>query len=209
MQRITIHSSKSLRPQLEPAVQVLRSHGVVGFPTDTLYGLAADPRSEVALDRLMRLKGRAAEKTIALIAASLEQAREVATIDGDALALARHFWPGALTLVVPARAALGGGARSSAGLVGVRVPAHGVARALAEAFGCPITATSANPSGTSATADPEEVTRLLPQLDCLVDAGPSAGGPPSTLVQVADGKVDVLREGAIPATSVLEFLRIA
>lgn len=204
--RIIIDGAASLDARLEPAVRVLRAHGVVGFPTDTLYGLAADPRSELALECLRRLKVRAAEKTVALIAASLEQAREVAAIDGDALVLARRFWPGPLTLVVPALPGLADGVRSSAGLVGVRVPAHDVARALARAFGSPITATSANPSGMAATADPDEVARLLPQLECLVDAGRLAGGPPSTLVQVAGGTVDVLREGAVSRARVLESL---
>ena len=206
MQRISINSSEELGPQLESAVRVLRSQGVVGFPTDTLYGLAADPRSEVALARLTQLKGRAADKTVALVATSLDQAGEVAVIDGHALVLARRFWPGPLTLVVPARPGLTEGVRSSTGFVGVRVPAHDVAQALAQAFGFPITATSANTSGADPTADPDEVTRQLPALEWLIDAGVLAGGPPSTLVQVDGGRVEVLREGAVSRNRVLESL---
>lgn len=204
--RIIIDASTPLETLLEPAVRVLRAHGVVGFPTDTLYGLAADPRSEVALARLMQLKGRAVDKTVALVAASLDQAREVAVIDGHALILARRFWPGPLTLVVPARRGLAEGVQSSTGRVGVRVPAHGVAQALALAFGFPITATSANASGVTATADPDEVARQLPALECLIDSGRLAGGPPSTLVQVEGEHVEVLREGAVSRTRVLESL---
>ena len=204
--RIIIDATMPPEPQLEPAVRVLRTHGVVAFPTDTLYGLAADPRSEAALEHLARLKGRAAEKTIALVASSLEQARDVATIEKEALALARCFWPGPLTLVVPARPGLADGVRSNLGLVGVRVPAHGVAQALAQAFGFPITATSANLSGNAATADPNEVSRQLPDLECLVDAGRLAGGPPSTLVQVDGRTLTALRAGAISAARVLESL---
>lgn len=204
--RTVIDPSAPLEPQLDPALRVLRAHGVVGFPTDTLYGLAADPRSEVALARLMSLKGRAADKTVALIAASLDQARAVAVIEGAALILARRFWPGPLTLVVPARPGLAEGVRSSTGRVGIRVPAHGVAQALALAFGCPITATSANASGAPATADPDEVTRQLPALEWIIDVGRLAGGPPSTLVQVEGGHVEVLREGAVSRTRVLESL---
>jgi L-threonylcarbamoyladenylate synthase len=204
--RIVIDPSAPLERQLVTAVQRLQAHGVVGFPTDTLYGLAADPRSEVALARLMRLKGRTADKTVALVAASLDQAREVAVIDGHALSLARRFWPGPLTLVVPARSGLADGVRSSTGRVGVRVPAHDVAQALALGFGFPITATSANVSGAAPTADPDEVTRQLPALDWLIDAGRLAGGPPSTLVQVDGEHVEVLREGAVSRTRVLESL---
>jgi L-threonylcarbamoyladenylate synthase len=178
--RIVIDPSGPLELQLAPAVQVIRAHGVVGFPTDTLYGLAADPRSAVALARLMQLKARAADKTVALVAASLDQAREVAVIDGHALSLARRFWPGPLTLVVPARPGL--------------------------AFGFPITATSANASGGAPTADPDEVARQLPALEWLIDAGRLAGGPPSTLVQVDAEHVQVLREGAVSRTRVLESL---
>jgi L-threonylcarbamoyladenylate synthase len=204
--RIVIDPSGPLELQLAPAVQVIRAHGVVGFPTDTLYGLAADPRSAVALARLMQLKARAADKTVALVAASIDQAREVAVIDGHALSLARRFWPGPLTLVVPARPGLADGVRSSTGRVGVRVPAHDVAQALALAFGFPITATSANASGGAPTADPDEVARQLPALEWLIDAGRLAGGPPSTLVQVDAEHVQVLREGAVSRTRVLESL---
>jgi L-threonylcarbamoyladenylate synthase len=204
--RIVIDPSAPLEPQLDPAVQVLHARGVVGFPTDTLYGLAADPRSAAALARLASLKGRAADKTVALVAASLDQAREVAVIEGSALILARRFWPGPLTLVVPARPGLADGVRSSTGRVGIRVPAHGVAQALALAFGSPITATSANASGAPPTADPDEVRRQLPALEWLIDAGRLAGGPPSTLVQVEGGHVQVLREGAVSRSRVLESL---
>jgi L-threonylcarbamoyladenylate synthase len=84
-----------------------------------------------------------------------------------------------------------------------------VARALALAAGTPLTATSANVAGEPATASPDEVQRMLPDLDAIVDAGILAGGPPSTLVQLDRGHARVLREGAIPGARVLEFLRIA
>ena len=204
--RIVIDPSAPLEPQLEAAVHLLRAHGVVAFPTDTLYGLAADPRSEVALARLMSLKGRAADKSVALVAASLEQARHVATFDENALRLAAQFWPGPLTLVLPALRHVLRPVRSPDGLVGVRVPAHPVACALAQLAGTPLTATSANIAGQPATPDPDEVVRMLPALDAIVDAGRLAGGPPSTLVQVDGGTVTVLREGAVSLARVLESL---
>jgi len=204
--RISIDSAVALEPQLAEAVTAIRGGGVVAFPTDTLYGLAADPRQPDALRRLMDLKGRAAEKTVALIAGSLEQAREVAMLDENALRLATLYWPGPLTLVVPALPHIQEPVRSATGHVGVRVPAHAVARALALAAGTPLTATSANPSGSPATADPDEVARLLPGLEILVDAGILAGGPPSTLVQLDHGVARVLREGAIATARVLESL---
>jgi L-threonylcarbamoyladenylate synthase len=207
MTRCTIDSTLPLEPQLAPAVEVILRGGVVAFATDTLYGLAVDPRRRDALARLMALKGRAAEKTVALVAASLEQAEAMAVFDPRARRLAEAFWPGPLTLVLPARAHVVEPVRSPSGYVGVRVPAHGVARALALAAGTPVTATSANISGEPPTARPDEVIRMLPGLDAIVDAGVLAGGPPSTLVQLGHGSIEVLREGPIAGGRVLEFLR--
>jgi L-threonylcarbamoyladenylate synthase len=206
MRLIRIDALAPLEGQLEPAAELLKRDGVVAFPTDTLYALAVDPRRPLAIERLMTLKGRAAEKSVALVAGSLEQAAEVAVFDDRATRLAAQFWPGPLTLVLPARPHVLEPVRSPEGMVGVRVPAHAVARALALAAGTPLTATSANRSGSPATADPDEVARTLPAVDLLVDAGVLAGGPPSTFVQLDRDGAKVLREGAIRGARVLESL---
>ena len=206
MMRIRIDQSMPLEAQLEAAVEQLKSGRVVAFPTDTLYALAVDPRNPRALERLLALKGRATEKTVALVAASLLQAREVAVFDENALRLAAQFWPGPLTLVVPALPGVLEPVRSPSGLVGVRVPAHPVACALARLAGTPLTATSANPSGSPATPDPNDIAERLPAVDAIVDAGRLAGGPPSTFVQLDHGGVTILREGAIAGARVLESL---
>ena len=193
-------------PQLTPAVEAIRDGRVVGYPTDTLYGLAVDPRSEEALVTLFALKGRSADRVVALVGASLAQVEIFADIGGAARRLADRFWPGPVTLVVPARPGLAPAVRSEAGLVGVRVPDHPVARALADACGHPVTATSANTSGAPPVRAPEQVARALPGLAVLLDAGPSPGGPPSTVIEVAGGDVRLVREGAVPWSRVLEFL---
>lgn len=207
--RLRIDSARPLAHQLRAAVEAIAAGGVVAYPTDTLYGLAADPRSVRAVAALRALKGRGEDQAVALIAASLEQAAEAAEISGQAQRLAERFWPGPLTLVVPARPGLVDGVRSSRGLVGVRVPDHRVARALAELCGHPITATSANRSGAPAVSDPDEVVRGLPGLGLLIDAGLTPGGPPSTLVEVVGGVARVLREGALAGSRVLESLDTA
>src|SRR5688572_12563655 len=140
MIRIRIELARPLVPQLSAAVAAIGRGEVVAFPTDTLYGLAVDPRSDAALDALYALKGRSADRRVALIAASLVQAGEVAEIAGVARRLAERFWPGPLTLVVPARGVLALRSVSAAGLVGIRVPDHRVARALADACGYALTA---------------------------------------------------------------------
>ena len=207
MRRIVIDDAAPLAAQLGPAVDAIRRGRVVAFPTDTLYGLAADPRDERAVEALFTVKRRPLERTVALVADSLAQAEALATLGEQARRLARHFWPGPLTLVVPAAAGLAGRVQSTEHLVGIRVPDHSVARALAELCGHALTATSANRSGEPATADPDEVADQLPEIAVLVDAGRSPGGPPSTVVDASTAELRLVREGALPWSRVLEFLR--
>jgi L-threonylcarbamoyladenylate synthase len=207
MRRIVIDHSAPLPEQLAPAVEAIRRGGVVAFPTDTLYGLAADPRDEEAVAAVFGVKRRATERTIALVASTLAQAETLVVFSDQARQLARYFWPGPLTLVVPAASDVADSVLSETRLIGVRVPDHPVARALAELCGHPLTATSANRSGEPATDDPEDVARRLRDIDVLVDAGRSPGGAPSTVVDASSAQIRLLREGALPWTRVLEFLR--
>ena len=206
MNRIRIEPAQPLVPHLLAAVAAIRRGEVVAFPTDTLYGLAVDPRSDAALDALYALKGRSADRRVALIAANQLQAGEVAEIAGVARRLAERFWPGPLTLVVPARSGLASRSVSPEGLVGIRVPDHHVARALADACGHALTATSANVTGSNGLSVPDEVASALPDVAVLLDAGPSPGGPPSTLIEATARDVRLLREGALPWSRVVEFL---
>ena len=192
------------------AADVLRRGGVVAYPTDTLYGLAVDPRSGDAVARLYAAKGRGQQSAIPLIAASLEQAQGAAILDGLALQLARAFWPGPLPIVAPperglAAAVLGGGTT-----VAVRVPAHAVARALAAAFGFCITATSANRSGESPAVTGADVAAAFAtgsDVDVLLDAGLVTGGPPSTIVEIGADGPRLIRAGVVPWNRVLESLK--
>lgn len=206
MTRVRLETGKALPPQLAAAVEAIRRFEVVACPTDTLYGLAADPRSDQAMAALAALKGRDADRAVALMASSIEQADAVVDLSRSARRLAGMFWPGPLTIVAPARARLSSRVAGAGGLVGIRVPDHEVPRALAECCGHAITATSANVSGQPPTADPDVVARTLPGLALLVDAGPAPGGPPSTLVEVVGDGVRLLREGAVSWDRVLESL---
>src|SRR5262249_6991286 len=136
--------------------------GVVAIPTDTLYGLAADPFSAAAVARVFEVKGRPADRALPLIAASADQvAAQIGPLWPDAARLAALFWPGPLTLLVAAPRSLASDVAGGTGKVGVRVPADDVARRICAAAGRPITATSANVSGDAPTADPSEVERTL------------------------------------------------
>jgi L-threonylcarbamoyladenylate synthase len=196
----------------EPAViglaaDRLRAGGIVAYPTETLYGLAVDPRCDAAVERLFQVKGRIGTAAIPLIAASTADALEVGTFGPAARRLARACWPGPLTIVVPAAPWLShrllGGQRT----VGVRVPAHAVARALTAALGAPITSTSANRSGQPPARRARDVVDALGDaVDLVLDGGDTPGGPPSTLVEIVGERPVLLRSGATPWNRVLESL---
>jgi L-threonylcarbamoyladenylate synthase len=206
VRRITLDPRHLNPAALAPAVEEIRLGGVVAFPTDTLYGLAADPRSAAAVDGVLRIKGRDRAHTIALIAADVAQIEALVDLTPAGTRLAARFWPGPLTLVCPARAMLAPAVVGPSGGVGVRVPAHRVARELAAACGHALTATSANLSGQSPTADPDLVASSLPEVAVLIDAGLSPGGPASTIVDLTGVAPILVRAGAVPWERVLESL---
>jgi L-threonylcarbamoyladenylate synthase len=191
---------------IREAARMIRDGLIVAYPTDTLYGLAVDPRNSPAVQRLYALKGRPESSALTLIAADVDQARLAAQLTPAAEALARRWWPGPLTIVVLAGANLAAEALAGGRTVGVRVPDHAVAVTLARAAGFCITATSANPSGGSAPASAEAVLAALPGVDAIVDGGPAPGGAPSTIVNAVDRDVTVIRDGAVPWERVLRSL---
>jgi L-threonylcarbamoyladenylate synthase len=193
---------------VERAVEVLRQGGVVAYATDTLYGLAVDPRSPAAVARLFMVKERQPGHAIPLIAADLDQAEGVATFDELARRLAGIFWPGPLSLVLDARPGLDDAVLAEDHSVAIRVPGAVAARALASGFGGCITATSANLSGQPAPATPDEVTReLADRIDLLLDTGPAAGGAPSTIVDTRGGSLRLARAGAVAWDRVLRSIQ--
>jgi L-threonylcarbamoyladenylate synthase len=190
------------------AVDVLRAGGIVAYPTDTLYGLAVDPRNDAAVARLFEAKGRDAAAAVPLIAADLDQAQEAGTFGDAELRLARTFWPGPLTIVVPARPGLSRRVLGERETVAVRVPAHDTARALAARAGCCITATSANRSRQPATADPARIDpQIAAHVDLLLDDGPAPGGAPSTIVEVTRDGLRLVRAGALAWDRVIKSAR--
>ena len=187
------------RDALQEAAKWIRQGGLVALPTDTLYGLAADPFRSDAVARVFTVKGREAGRALPLIAADAAQiATHLGPLSPIADRLAAKFWPGPLTLLIPAPAALARDVTGGTGRVGVRVPAHDIARAICRAADRPITATSANRSGQPATSDPEEVERMLGEdVDLLIDTGPTRGGAPSTIVDMTGLAPRLVRAGAV------------
>ena len=187
---------------LAAAAAAIARGDVVAYPTETFYGLAVAALDEAALARLLAVKGRGAEKTTSVIVADAAMAVGLcAEVPPIAARLMAAFWPGPLTLALPARAGLPA-ALVGDGCVAMRVSPHPLAAALVAACGGPITATSANPAGQPPARTIDEVAAAFPAGahaagPWLLDGGTTAGGAPSTLVRVRGARWEVLRAGVI------------
>jgi L-threonylcarbamoyladenylate synthase len=206
---LTVDPASCRAEDLRDAVVWIRAGRIVAFPTDTFYGLAVDPTSGPAVRDLFRLKGRAAGVAVPLIAESIAQAESLGGRWTQAMrAVARTFWPGPVSLICEAPPSIAHEVHGGAATVAVRVPDHRVARALAGAWGAPITATSANRSG----QPPAQRTAMLSDLAAdpsvlVIDAGPTPGGPPSTIVDARGETIVLVRAGAIAWNRVLESIQ--
>lgn len=209
MLRVIVDPRAPDRAVLDRAAEAIRAGAIVALPTDTLYGLAVDPFSEAAVRRLASVKGRTFARALPLMAADLAQiVAQLGDLPALARVLAARFWPGPLTLLVPAPEGVAAEVSAGTGRVGVRVPAHGVARGVCHASGQVLTATSANITGRAATRDPDDVAAWLgSQVDLLLDGGMTPGGPPSTIVDVSASEPRLVRAGAIPWEAVLACMR--
>ncbi len=184
------------------AVAALRDGGIVAVPTETVYGLAADARNAAAVAQIFAAKGRPGFNPLIVHVADLAAAAALVDIGAAARTLAEAFWPGPLTLVLPARAGNGIAPAVAAGLptLAVRVPAHPVMQALLRDFGGPLAAPSANASGSiSPTTAAHVAVSLGDRVPLILDGGPTPGGLESTIVAVDGDRVTLLRPGGIAA----------
>ena len=192
---------------LRSAADILRAGGIVGFPTETYYGLAADPFNPVAVDRLFRIKKRAYSLPILVLVGGSEHLSQlVSDLPPLYRQLMESFWPGPLTLVYPARPEVPGILTGETGTIGFRHSSHATANRLIAAFGGPITATSANKSGRPAAVSAQETACIFAgELDLVLDGGETPGGSGSTLVTICEGRLCCIREGRIPFSAVQSF----
>lgn len=193
---------------LQNAIAALRAGELVVYPTETFYGIAADPFSPAALKRLFAIKGRDPQKPVALIAANAQMAFEVAReVSPSARRLAEAFWPGPLTLVLPAREGFTPHLVGPDGGVGVRVSPHPIARALSEGFGGPITATSANRSGEDpATTIDMARESLGAKIKVFLDGGLLRASAPSNVIACDAKGWRIIRAGAIGEREIAAIL---
>lgn len=200
----------------QEAIRALGDGGVVAIPTDTVYGIAVALDTPGGIERLFAAKQRPPDKAIALLLADAEQAPAIGDLTPAATALARAFWPGGLTLVVPRRAdvplpaALTGGelAPGAVPTVGLRVPDHDAPRTLARVLG-PLPTTSANRSGEPELPDADAIEAELGEaIQLILDGGHASGGPASTVVDCTGPEPVIRRAGAISAERIEAALRM-
>ncbi|MDF0644194.1 MAG: L-threonylcarbamoyladenylate synthase [Nitrospira sp.] len=205
----TVHPlSLSTLPVLAPSVRsVIQNRGLIAVPTETYYGLGTSPFDAGAVDRLLQVKNREDSKPILVLIGDIDQLPLlVANMPRVGRILAEAFWPGALTILLPAHPSLPHNLTAGSGLVGVRLSPCFPLTELLKQTG-PVTGTSANRSGGPPSTTAEQVQRELGhEIDMILDAGRTPGGLPSTVVDVRD-PVRLVREGAIPRQTIRNVLQ--
>jgi L-threonylcarbamoyladenylate synthase len=193
------------------AIEVLRSGGVVAFPTETFYGLGADISIETGIQKVFKVKSRGFHQPLLILIPSLRVLPGlVVEIPPIAKILMSAFWPGGLTLVFRAAHGLSRLLTAGTGKIGIRLSSHPIATAIAGALEGPITGTSANMTGTPPCRDAEEVKRKLgTMVDLILDGGEAPGGMSSTLVDVTVSPARILREGAVSSDRIRALIRLA
>jgi len=186
---------------MREVVAILKSGGVIIYPTDTAYALGCDATNQKAVEKIFKIKGREASKTLPLIAADAAMVREWAELSEKAEGLAKEYWPGPLTLVLPV--AKEGLAQSviKDDCIAIRVPKHETSKKLSAELGGPIVSTSANTAGKPTCYSVESVKESLGEsfelIEYSIDEGELPALPVSTMVKVWDNNVTIIREGAI------------
>lgn len=199
------------KPEPHPiayAANLIRRGDVVGIPTDTFYGLAADPLNLAGVARIYQIKGRPEQRALPILVTSVEQAGELADDLPDAfLTLARRFWPGALTLVVDAASHLPLKVTGGTGRVALRIPDSKIVWELINAAGTPLTGTSANLSGFAACTSAQQVAKQIgDRLTLILDGGESKALLASTVVELRHDEWYIRREGPINEAQIREAL---
>jgi tRNA threonylcarbamoyl adenosine modification protein (Sua5/YciO/YrdC/YwlC family) len=206
---VKIHHENPEVSLVKYAAEQIRAGQVLGMPTDTFYGLAADPFNLRAVERVYEIKSRSRHKPLSLLIESVDQAEELARpLPDEFYKLARRFWPGPLTIIVKAASRLPLKVTANTGNVALRVPAAKIPLAVVKAAAIPITATSANLSGASECTTAEQVRdQLQDRISIIVDGGTSPREVASTIVDLSDeeSRWRVIREGAIPAQEISAF----
>lgn len=189
------------------AAEIISRGGVIGYRTDTLYGLGADPLNVEAVSKVLDLKGREAGKPILLLIADQEVIPRYLPQTSTAFnQLSERFWPGPLTLIGEARPGLPHELTAGTETLGLRLPESKTVRDLIRACGGALTATSANPSGKPAALSALDVESYFPQIDLIIDSGRVTSTEPSTVLKAIGSQSQLIREGAIKRSELRRWL---
>jgi L-threonylcarbamoyladenylate synthase len=190
---------------IEWAAEQLASGGVIALPTDTVYGIAASLAHPDALRRIFEIKGRPANSPLPVLVASPVTAQHLSdNISTDVELLLDRYWPGPLTIVVPARPGMPVEVTAGGTTVGLRMPNHPLAIEVINRAGGAIACTSANRSGEAPACDAQRVAATIgDDLDLILDGGIAPGGVPSSVIDFLGGELHILRDGAIPAEHII------
>ncbi len=197
-------------PALQNIRSILKSAGVIAFPTDTFYGLGADPFNPKALSRIFSIKQRPVDKPLLVLIHSLEQlATLTSEVTDNSRLLMERFWPGPLTLIFKAAPDVPKELTAGTGTVGIRQPGHPFTRRLLQELGQPLTAPSANIHGEREPGTAQEVADIMVEkLDLIVDGGPAPGGKLSTVLDTTTDPPTVIREGAVSLVDLESLLPV-
>lgn len=178
---------------------VLNRGGVIIFPTETVYGLGGDSLNKKVIKKIYKIKGRKFKKPLPLISASINQVKKFFFLDSKNLELAKKYWPGPLTLVLKKKDNLPKELASDSGKVAVRVSESPLARQLAKIMARPIIATSANLAGKKECYTIDDVLKQIGEkkIDLALDGGKLLRRKPSTVVEIVDGEIKILRKGGV------------
>lgn len=201
---ITVNPTDPDPNVISEAARVIKTGGVISFPTQYLYGLGADALNADAVNRVFGIKHRSYKKPILVLVKSLEDLeRIVRSIPPVASRIMEKFWPGRITIIFEAKETLPVNLTAGTGKIGVRLPEHPVAAALVNSIGGPMTGTSANIAGNAGCSRISDLDpRIAEKLDLILDAGPLKGGIGSTVVDVTGEAPRILREGAVPSMAI-------
>lgn len=197
--------------ETDQAARILARGGLVALPTETVYGLAADCRNPEAIAAIYRAKGRAESKALSVLLTGMEMAEQLCRdIPPAAYQLAREFWPGPLTMILPDGGVVAPAVRSGGATLGVRAPDHPLTRAVIAALGTALAAPSANRSDWPSPKCAEDVLRQLDgRIDAVLDGGTCEVGLESTILDLTAQPPRILREGALPAELIWQALERA
>ncbi len=207
---VSIDPANPSQKLMRKGAEVIKAGGLVAYPTETFYALGANALSERAVEKVYRVKGRSFHKALTIIIDREESLGSlVVKVPPEAEKIIARFWPGPLTIILQASPDVPATLTAGSGKVGVRISSSAFATALVSAAGCPLTATSANPSGLDGFTRAEDVSfHLRDKVDLILNCGETPGGPPSSILDMTTSPPLIIRAGAVSREMLEECLQL-